>query len=252
MKDFEVIIIDNSDEQHVRSLRALITKFRAKKMQIRVIQVDPSKHDCAHNKQIYGNSFNPALSQNIGARKARGDILCLTSPEVINADTNVEIASTIFADGHSRFILGWIDERSLSQVGDLSNGITSSSIKALCVIPGHGAMCRDDNPARPWLPINYFLGFIRKDDFSRIGGMDEQFMRSIAWEDNFFAHCCEQNGLRATFEPSIAGIHLSHSRGYQINLENDNKALWEKLCISTNRANSGRDWGSEKYIVGEF
>jgi hypothetical protein len=164
----------------------------------------------------------------------------------------VEVATNLFADGTSKFVLGWIDERHISAIGNLERGISTSEIKSICRVPGNGAMCRDDHPGRPWSPINYFLGFIRKEDYIKVGGMDEGFMKAIAWEDNFFAHCCAGNGMPAVFNGDICGIHLSHSRGYQTTLENENKDLWETLRSSTNIANQGREWGSDQYIVGEF
>lgn len=250
-KEFEVVIVDNSGPSSANKLRVLISEYRARGVRITVLFIDPSKHPLSHPPNEFVGGYNPALSQNIGVKASHGDVICLTSPEVINSKTNVEVATALFKDGTSRFALGWIDERHISTIGSLEEGISTSEIKKICSTPGNGAMCRDDYPGRPWMPINYFLGFMRKDDFLRIGGVDEGFMRAIAWEDNFFAHCCEAGGMPATFNGNICGIHLTHSRGYQTTLENENKVLWESLR-NTSVANEGREWGSSKYIVGEF
>jgi hypothetical protein len=204
----------------------------------------------AHPPTEYGGGYNPALSQNIAVRLAKGDVVCLTSPEVINAKTNIERAHCKFADGKSRFVLGWIDERRLQDVGSLDNGISIEYMKALCQVPGHGAMCRSDVPHRPWLPINYFLGFLKKEDYEKIGGVDERFMNSIGWEDNFFAQGCALAGFPAELHTDIAGIHLWHSRGYQIS-RRSNEPLWNKIK-NESIANPGLDWGSLSYIVEDF
>lgn len=251
--DFEVIIVDNSSVSGADKLNKLVKKYRTHSLKIRAVLINPSIHPNAHPISEYGGGYNPALSQNIGAKLATGDVLCLTSPEVINASTNVEVAKAIFSDDRNKFVLGWIDERPRHLVGDLSSGISVQKIKEICKIPGNGAMCRDDAPNRPWLPINYFLGFIKKSDFLKVGGIEEGFMRSIAWEDDFFAHCCSQNGFPAEINTDIAGIHLAHPRGYQASLDNYNKRLWAKLKEeSATVANNGKEWGSDSYICGEF
>jgi hypothetical protein len=249
--DFELIVVDSSDQQQYLSLERVVNYYRSLGMKIRGVTIDPTRHPLSHKPSEYGGNYNPALAQNIGAKLALGEILCLTSPEVINSNKNVENAQLLFSDGSSRFVLGWIDERPIGALPDLSMGISDTDIKSICVKPGLGAMCRDDVQSRPWLPINYFLGFIKKEDFIRVGGIEEGFMGSVAWEDNFFARCCEANGFPATFNKSISGIHLSHSRGYQMDLNNSNKRLWESMATATH-ANIGREWGSQEYIVREF
>jgi GT2 family glycosyltransferase len=248
-KNFEIVIVDNSSPEGLAELKRAVNEARQAGLMIRGFHIDPSTHPMSHAVGEFGGAYNPALAQNIGVRLAHGDVVCLTSPEVINATTNVEVAAQLFSDGKSRFALGWIDERYQSAVGNISAGISVAAMKALCIRPGNAAMCRDDVAARPWLPINYFLGYLRRDDFIRIGGIDERFMASIGWEDNFFAHCCDKAGFPAEFTPSIAGIHLSHSRGYQ--MAGSNQSLWESIK-HLSVANEGLDWGSSSFIREEF
>lgn len=247
-KNFEVVVVDGSDEANFQQLKKMVTEFRSAGMEISVCKIDPSRHPMSHAAGEYGGAYNPALAQNIGVRRSRGDVICLTSPEVINACTNVERAEKIFSDGASRFLLGWIDERPIGQIGQ-SARITVEQMKSLCVRPGNGAMCRSDVPSRPWLPINYFLGFLRRDDFIKIGGIDERFMFSIGWEDNFFAECLRHAGMPAVLDESIAGIHLTHSRGYQ--MAGSNESLWNQIKSET-VANKDLAWGDFRYIVEEF
>jgi hypothetical protein len=250
-KDFEVIIVDNSFGD-TEPLRQLVRACRARGMRVRLLFIDPAAHPLAHPPSQYGGAYNPALAQNIGARMASGDILCLTSPEVINSRTNVEVVNRLFKNKEKHFVLGWIDEKPVSAIGTLVGGISTEKIKDLCRVPGNGAMCRDDVPSRPWKYENYFLGFIRKSDYFEIGGVEEGFMRSIAYEDNFFAHCCVSNGIQIIFNDQVAGIHLSHSRGYQENLVNANQTLWLSLKERATVANIGWDWGSASAIKEEF
>jgi hypothetical protein len=81
-------------------------------------------------------------------------------------------------------------------------------------IKGNGGMahCTKDD----WAPWKYFLGVIHRRDYFRVGGMDEEFMKGIAWEDRDFA-LRVQRTLVCHFRPEIVGIHITHPRSYQHN-----------------------------------
>ena len=251
-KDFEVIIIDNSDAVEWESLKHICAAAKTAGTDIKCYRIDPSLHPESHPKHQCGGAYNPALAQNIGAKKASGDILVLTSPEVVNARTNIENIIKAFESDDSKFVLGWIDEKHPHQVGALGSGISAEQIKELCRVPGNGAMCREDVPHRPWLPENYFLGCMLKQDFIRIGGVDERFMRSIAYDDNCFAQCCMRNNIPIQINTSIVGLHLSHSRSYQQDLNNPNKDLWMSIKDNVSISNDGINWGDSAYIIEEW
>lgn len=249
-KNFEVVVVDHSDEPTKSRLIQTVKRFRELGLKIRLVFIDPTKHPHAHHDSSKAGNYNPAYAQNLGVRRASGEVVVLTSPEVVNARENIAEIRRLFADGRQRFALGWIDERPLGLVRPYLGDLSVSTIKKLCAQPGNAAMCRDDVPSRPWLPINYFLGMIRRDDFLRVGGIDERFMGGVAWEDDEFAtRLAEQHALRAEFCPTVAGIHLTHSRSYQV-LENSNKKLWSRLAGQAN-ANLSSAWGSDDFVVEE-
>lgn len=247
--NFEIIVSDTSDDNGKRKLESVVSLYRNKGLDIKIFYIDNTKCPFSHNIKMYGGNFNPAVQQNVAAKKASGDILVLTSPEVINARTNVQVISEAFTDGKSKFLLGWIDERPAHVVPVPEKGITVEEIKTLCARSSWGAMCRPER----WNSANYFLGCLLKKDFIKIGGIEEKYMAGIAWEDNDFGNRCALNGFPAEFFGDIAGIHLSHPRGYQGNLNsnsNPNKILWE--TFKPKMANEGFDWGNDSYIVGTF
>lgn len=246
--DFEIVVADNSDPAPLQGLKNIVTEYKSKGLDIRVFHVDPRKCKFSHSPGMYGNNYNPAVSINVAAKKSQGEIIVLTSPEVINARTNVAEIKKCFAEGRSRFCLGWMEERSSGVVPDLTDGISAEDIKILCSAQGHGAKCRPGH----WKPINYFIGAMLRKDFIAMGGIDERYMLGIGFEDDCFATRCEENGFPAELVTEIAGIHLSHPRSYQGNLwKNPNNAIFKhRRAIKV--ANTGHDWGSDKYIVGEF
>lgn len=246
--EFEIVVVDNSDSNHLVILRETIQEFRTKGLSIRAFTVDPTKCKYSHAPQQYGGNYNPAVSINVGVKQARGDVIVLTSPEVINAKTNVALIKKGFEEGKSRFLLGWIEERVSSLIPDLKDGIEADEIKRICSAQGHGAKCRPGH----WKPINYFIGSMLKKDFISIGGIDERYMIGIGFEDDCFAQRCDEAGFPAELYTDVAGVHLSHPRSYQGNLWTNPNAAIFKNKRAVKKANIGHAWGSPKYILEEI
>lgn len=242
-KEFEIILIDNSTEVGKDKLRSMISEFSEQGLKIRGYGVNVAAHPFSHPISEFQGNYNPALQQNIGVKVASGEVIVLSSPEIINAKTNVERLQDLFAEKKSKFLLGWMDEQPMTRIPSLTNGITVEEVKKLCFKTMGGASCREGD----WAPLNYFIGCMLKEDFIRIGGIEEQYMAGIAFEDNCFASRCERNGFPAELCPDIAGIHITHSRSYQNFMNGVNHKLWDnhKPLI----ANEGREWGSEDYVV---
>jgi len=247
-KDFEAIVVDNSDLPFKYALDKTIEEYRAKGLDIKGFAIDPMKCKYSHSHGMYNNNYNPAVSINVGVKQCVGDVIVLTSPEVVNAKTNIEEIKKCFSGAVSRFCLGWMEERASNAIPNLANGITSEQIKQICFAQGNGAKCRPEH----WKPVNYFIGAMFKKDFVKIGGIDERYMIGIGFEDDCFAARCEENGFPAELVEEIAGVHLSHPRSYQGNLwKNPNNFIFKnKRALKV--ANRGENWGSESYIVGTF
>jgi len=250
-KDFEIIIIDSSQDSS--KIKEIVTQYK-KFLNIRLFFVDPKKCIYAHDGSIYGNNFCPALQQNIGVKKCDGDIIVLTSPEIVNASTNVSKIINKFKNRDSQFLLGWMDEMKKENIAPwINSGYNLNQLKSLCENNAKiGAWCKEHD----WRPANYFLGVLLKKDFIHIGGIEESFMGGIAWEDDEFSRRCIDNDIKCSFEGGIGGVHLSHPRTYQCVGE----TAWEidsingKIFHQTYNlvANQNHEWGSFETIIGEY
>jgi glycosyltransferase involved in cell wall biosynthesis len=167
---------------------------------------------------------NPATAFNFGVGEAKGEIICLTSPEVFNASENVVVMHQLPAN---TYWVGWCVEALIKDVvngcGHLEhrvNGSWQCGWYAECLkeitpmIKGVFAHCTEQD----WKPWKYFLGVIHKKDYHL---MDEYFTGGIAWEDRDWA---DRLTVKAEFNPRIVGIHLTHDRNYQ----HDNPTLRER------------------------
>lgn len=147
---------------------------------------------------------NPATALNWAANQANGDILVITSPEVIHAYTNVKEIKKL---PMGMFWVGQIIER------DMENAPGIWTKQGLSVNGKRGivAHCTEED----WEPWKYFIGAINAKDWRRAGGMNFDYTDGIAWEDRDFAMRVKQAGIDSSFNPEIVGVHLSHSRDYQ-------------------------------------
>ena len=158
---------------------------------------------------------NPSQAQNLGVEHADGDIICLSSPEVINANTNVEEMLKL---PENTFWVGRVVEEYLDALHDDYSYEYISNVDGMT--DGIPARCTEMD----WDAWKYFLCVIHKKDYVMVGGMDEEFMNGIAWEDRDFADRVKKEGMFIEFNEMIAGIHLWHPRSYQ----HDNKELRDK------------------------
>jgi len=251
IKDFEIIITDNStDKEEVKNV---VSKFRKLGLNIKLFFVDPGLCSFSHD----GNRFNPAAQQNVAVKKASGEIIVLTSPEVINASTNVENIIKQFNDSKSKFIYGWIDQMRKEEIGDIvKNNYDLNVIKKMCENNVADKMHGGPWCKRCWCRSSqYFLGSMRREDFIKIGGIDETFMGDIGWEDNEFAQRSDNNSIERFLDESIVGIHLQHERASWQGDSGATSSPNGQLCATKRAnlvANVGYDWGSDDYIIGEY
>jgi hypothetical protein len=253
VKNFEIIVIDNSSQK--ANIKKAVDEFRQAGLNIKLFFVDPRLCPFSHDGNKFEGKFNPAIQQNVGVKKANGKIIVLTSPEVVNASTNVENIIKKFENNKSKLLLGWIDEMKKEHFGIImKNNYNLDKMKWVCrnnvrnLISG-GAWCKEGQ----WRPTLYFLGSMLKNDFVRIGGIEELFMAGVAWEDDEFSRRCIMNSIGCSLEGSIGGIHLQHTRTYQGNSALRHSTNGRLFARTKNIiANIGHDWGSDNYIIGEF
>jgi len=252
-KNFEILVVDHSVDYE--KTKALLAEFK-KSLNIKLIRVEPSKCIFSHQGE-YGENYNPALQQNIGVRQAEGEIIVLSSPEVVNAKDNVERILKHFEkqeESAKTFLYGWVDELSIPIFSKLCpNEFDAEKRLSVPYRPGFGACCRAerwdaDEPNKAY----YFLAAMRKQHFVDVGGIEEKFMAGIGCEDVEFSLRCAKNKFVHVLDESIVGIHLTHSRGYipkGLPINQKLLAFFRKQFYML--GNPNHEWGSSECIVEE-
>lgn len=178
---------------------------------------------------------NSAVPNNIAIRKATGDILLLTCPEIVHLNDCIEKLVQPIIRNKKRMTIPtfmYYDKEGVF-TEDYKNGEFKKELLST----------HDD-----FVKMPYLMG-VWKSEIIRIGGYDEDFI-GYGTEDNDLIARLQRNGCRH-FRTKAEIIHLHHSNTFPI-IKNTlwenpawiyNRKLLEERKMILNR-NVGKDWGN--------
>lgn len=218
-KEFEILLVDDGDRSELFNLCKLAHKHHG--LQFRYVKINPSKSSYPIK------SFTPALTNNVGFRLAKGEVVVITGPETMQAPDNISVASTM--SNRRECAYGLVYRAS----PEFNKHLTKVSWKNhsfgdILSYPGAQAECRTRPPHPPayWYCMAVARGYVMQ-----IRGVDERFLQGICAEDDDFANRMRFAGVTPVFEHSIIGIHQNHDVGDAAdpthNVRKTNK--WEEM-----------------------
>jgi len=190
-KDFEIIIInDNSRENILECI-----KNNLYDLNINYIKINSKKYN---NDYFWG----PSISNNIGFKKAKGDVIVITGPEIIHKETNLEKCYNSCID-QKKTIFGHVYHSSKDYINKLNN----LKIKYEQAEKINGLKYFDITKNT----FYWFICAVEKQAVLNINGCDENFMFGICGDDDDFANRLDHYGYKKTHNFEIEGIHIDHS-----------------------------------------
>lgn len=251
-EEFELVLVDDGSRDEIFEL---CKTYSQKGLQFQYIKIDNSKCD------VPITTFTPVLSNNVGFRLARGEIVCVTGPETLQAEKNVEISYT-FKD-RTECGYGLVYKSNINFVHELStkwDRLKTQPFSELLRIKGAAANCltRPPHPPAYW----YFMA-VAKKYVEKMGGVDERFGQGFCAEDDDFANRMKMAGLEPVFEHKILGIHQDHSEVDKqsqkhslrrtpegMRLRERNIAIMRQTQLEGKMiANTDHIWGDPKVII---
>lgn len=252
-KDFELIIVDDNNRKELHSLcKEYNDKYR---INFQIVKINNNL--CT----VPITTFIPVLSNNVGFRVARGQVVCITGPETLQAERNLDVAFTF----NSRMECGYglVYKSNINFIHHISSNwgiLRDKPLKELLKVPGAAANCLTRPPHPP--RYHYFMA-VKRDFVLSIGGYDERFGQGFCAEDDDFGNRMEMNGIKPVFEHKMLGIHQDHS---ETDRQSDNhvlrktqdgiplrqkniKLMKENLSSNIVVANSYHIWGDKNTIV---
>lgn len=240
-KDFELVLVDDAQRDDILNL------CKEYNLNFQFIRIDNSKCD------LPITTFTPVLSNNVGMRMARGDVVCITGPETLQSKNNIKIASSFVNRQECGFGLVY---KSNKNFVDYISQNWNKTFDGLLELPGAKADCLT-RPPHP--PAYYYFSVLKKSFVERIGGLDERFGQGFCGEDDDFANRLKMSGIIPVFEHKIIGIHQNHSffntnrhneRFNHIELKKRNlNLIKENLNNYIYIANRDHIWGDKKVIT---
>jgi len=212
-QDYEVIVVDDGADYETRDMCALV-QLDDYPLRYFKRQRDPSNH-----------YSNPAIPNNIGVRKARGEIIILQNAEC----RHVGEVMAQFVSKSQRY------------------NAVFAAVEALTPTRGHEQWYVHSvfNP-RPF----FFCGAIWRDTFVDLGGFDENF-RGYGYDDNQLADRLKAGGIEFVFDDTIKVQHQWHPISYRLGEPNNAFNLayyteWKRrfdLGETGLIVNEGKEWG---------
>jgi glycosyltransferase involved in cell wall biosynthesis len=251
--DFEIIVIDDAIREDLRALCQ--TRSQSDGLNIQFIRIDKTK------SVIPIKSFIPVLTNNVGFRHARGEVVVITGPETLQASSNLDIAWTL--RDRKECAYGLVFRASWGCTNYIAGGwnkIKSLPMAHLLQIPGAKEVCVT---MLPHPPAYWYLMAVAKKHVDNIGGVDERFLGGICAEDDDFANRMRMSGIQPVFEHKMIGLHQDHSKedlndgihinrreglGYHLWVHNFS-LLQDNLAKGDPVANVGFEWGSPNLIT---
>lgn len=250
---FEIIIIDDKNRDNVKNL---CKSFSQKKgLRFQYINVDPDK------SFIKANSFTPALTNNIGFRNSRGEVVVIVGPETLVCDKNLERALKVKNKNYCLYGLVFLSDTKFVEKINSVLDFENVSFYDLLKLPGAKHNCHS---CPPHPPAYWYWMVANKKDVFKISGVDERFMQGISGEDDDFANRMKLSGTFTLFDHSMIGIHQNHLSANKIGdhsvrftpkwkelRETNLKFLRENIDNKTFVANSDHVWGDPGVIVSK-
>ena len=243
-EDWEMVLIDEMSKEDLSKV------YSRYPINVRHIRFNSAGH--LHYKGYH----TPSLALNLGIRKAIGEVLCISQPEMLHSREN------LMRGWHQalqdEFIFGKII---------LSHRHFTEWIKENIHLPFAEWWKEAIALADPF-PDNalyWFIGFIKKEYAVKIGGVDEDYMEGVYGEDDNFKERLRLAGILPALNQGIRGVHINHEYEGDLYPKQDRNAAFWQRGAERNRekfytwletrsktdiiANQDLKWGDERYIV---
>jgi glycosyltransferase involved in cell wall biosynthesis len=266
-EEFEVVIVDDGSEEDYEP----ICEAYADRLRIQWVRYDHTRHPIFAELNPGGRAIldppdeplwyhTPAISHNLGMRHARGEVICITQPEVLFHPDCLQRGYDA-ATGKKRLVFGmpymstpefrvWVLEARKE-----GRHIRWSDLKKNSGHTGGGDGGENFRYYAYW-----WIAFVQSAAIFRICGVDEEYQRGVYGEDDDFRVRLERDRWHKIYHKTAEGIHLDHShlgghwdrngerwkQGGEVNRKRYDLVRRRQLPVA---ANQGRVWGDPALVT---
>jgi len=233
----EFVIVDDGSDVGLEA-NTVVTEYKDR-IKAKVIELPKDK-----------NSSNPAIPINISVKQSSGDIVVITNPEAMPLSPVLEHLEE--ACQPNTYTLVPCYSVSIENQ-KIVNDTPINRLKD--TFPPFNNVALWDEGADAWYEhpeyiarFFYFFAAMKKDDFIKIGGIDEDFSDGRGYEDNDFVRRVLANGFQIQYDMQELVLHQNHYSGESakiVRVRRDNCELLQKKILEGKLiANEEKDWGS--------
>lgn len=244
---FEVIIVDDASTQPILDeVRLYSARF-----QWSFVSVDMGEFEKKTGVRKFFN--NPSLTNNIGVRKARGQLIFQQGNEVIPFQNCYNDMLAEKFDNPSKFVCLSttynVPRHVLLHVNTYGSNISPMTVEA----------------CRPWVlgshlyrsDVTNYLSLCPKSLFEAVGGYDERYLTGVGGEDSDFVRRCRAYGAEVGYCGAVS-LHQDH--GGRTRYSNQDQAIitdarWregEKIKWDLYNSWDGTSLNGQGWSWGEF
>jgi len=244
-EDFELVFVDDGSTE---DLEGFLSQY-AGKFNIRYLRINCAK------SSIPIWSHTPALSNNVGVKAAKGEVIVICGPEILHSETNLDKCYEAAQRNISAFGLVWHSDVNFIHT-IFSQDNLGKPFKDILNIPGAKHNCITKNS------FYWFLMATKKSYFMEINGVDEEYGRGVCAEDDNFAARLHMTEAKLVHDFNIVGIHMEHNKEDDKYDQKRHRSTmeWKKARAvnakrwkewqsnKTKEANVGKNWGDYKVV----
>jgi len=243
----ELVLVDDDSEDR-DELTELVELFGGFFYRVVLIRMDKK----LSRIPVYFN--NPALGINIAVKAAENDIIYKTDPECLPLSETVLSALALFDPAAITFfsvrLLNEIETKRFSLNALAAKHPVSICDSELTDLPDLWFI--SERHRRPY----WYGAVFSRELFMKIGGVDEEFLRGFAGEDDDWAERMQRAGADWRWNDSLRILHLYHgAENKRHHLSPAHTANISRLEESRRQArvvaNEGYDWGSSEVVTGK-
>ena len=229
----EVIIVDDCSRKSMRPI--VPSEF---KLKLRIVQIQDK------------NGINPCTPFNMGVKHAEGELVVLTSPEVIHTQSIFEMTPSIleieedqyyvvpvFAVTDQKINSDLLGTRGSAQIhtivlSNLKEFESNLGVNGYSYANELGAWY--SHPVFKDSKLN-FLSIISKNSYLNIGGFDPRYRKGTGYDDLDFLRKLQIRGFEIVYLKSLPALHIFHEEvsstsNYRKRLNSNEKIYHSKFA----------------------
>lgn len=197
---FEVVIADDGSDEDILAL--LRNEFPAC-FPWQFIRVNVAEFEAATGVKRFFN--NPALTNNVACRHARGNLVALMGNEIIAWEKAFDHLLERTPAGKDWLLFSTtydLQQRWLDRLDLYGSNLTQHIVQQCEATPLHSEYYRSD--------VTNYLSVCPRSVWERLGGYDERYLGGISSDDSDFVRRARALGVKTTIIPDAITLHQYH------------------------------------------